>query len=239
MDLASAYLQIPLDEQSKEYTTINTHKGLYCYNRLPFGVASAPSIFQRTMENILQGINHVCVYLDDILVTGATEQEHLQNLDEVLSRLEAAGMRWKYDKCAFLLPAVEYLGHKISAQGLQPTDEKIQAINNAPAPTDVSQLKSFLGLVNYYCKFLPNISNTLAPLYRKLQKNAKWIWGPEEKKVFQNSLTSNSVLVHFNPKMKLILACDASPYGIGGVLSHRMDDGTDKPNLFILYLSSC
>ena len=73
MDLASAYLQIPLDKQSKEYTTINTHKGLYCYNRLPFGVASAPSIFQRTMENLLQGIKHVCVYLDDILVTGTTE----------------------------------------------------------------------------------------------------------------------------------------------------------------------
>ena len=138
MDLASAYLQIPLEEQSKEYTTINTHKGLYCYNRLPFGVASAPSIFQRTMENLFKGINHVCVYLDDILVTGTTKQEHLQNLDAVLSRLESAGMRLKYDKCAFLLPAVESLGHKISAQGLQPTDFKVQAIKNAPAPTNVS-----------------------------------------------------------------------------------------------------
>ena len=170
MDLASAYLQIPLEEQSKECTTINTHKGLYCYNRLPFGVASAPSIFQRTMENILQGINHVCVYLDDILVTGTTEKEHLQNLDAVLSRPEK---RLKYDKCAFLLHAVEYLGHKISAHGLHPTDFKVQVIKNAPASTDVNQLKSFLGLVNYYCKFLPNLSNTLAPLYRKLQKNAK------------------------------------------------------------------
>ena len=235
MDLACAYLQIPLEEQSKEYTTINTHKGLYCYNRLPFGVASAPSILQRTMENLLQGINHVCVYLDDILVTGTTEQEHLQNLDAVLSRLESAGMRLKYDKCAFLLPAVEYLGHKISAQGLQPTDFKVQAIKNAPAPTNVSQLKSFLGLVNYYCKFLPNLSNTLAPLYRNLQKNTKWMWGSEEKKAFQTakeSLTSDSVLVHFDPKRKLILACDASPYGIGAVLSYRMDDGTDKPIAF-------
>ena len=93
----------------------------------------------------------------------------------------------------------------------------------------------FLGLVNYYCKFLPNLSNTLAPLYRKLQKNAKWSWGPEEKKAFQiakESLTSDSVLIHFDPKRKLILACDASPYGIGAVLSHRMDDGTDKPIAF-------
>ena len=235
VDLASAYQQIPLDEQSKEFTTINTPKGLYCYNRLPFGVASAPSIFQRTMESILQGIDHVCVYLDDILITGATEKEHLQNLDKVLTRLESAGIRLKRDKCVFLLPAVEYLGHKISGQGLQPTDEKIQAIKSAPAPQDVTQLKSFLGLINYYSKFLPNLSNTLAPLYRLLQKNTRWCWESEQRKAFQQakeSLTSDCVLVHFDPAKQLILACDASPYGIGAVLSHRMDDGKDKPIAF-------
>ena len=92
MDLASAYLQIPLNEESKQSITINTHKGLFCYNWLPFGVASVPTIFQRTMENILLRIGHVCVYLDDILVTGVTKPEHLQNFDKVLSRLETAGM---------------------------------------------------------------------------------------------------------------------------------------------------
>ena len=106
------------------------------------------------------------VYLDDILVTGATEQEHLENLDTVLSRLEIAGMHLKRNNCAFLLSIVEYLGHKISAKGLQPTDDKIKAIRRAPVPADVSQLKLFLGLVNYYCKFLSKLSNTLAPLYR-------------------------------------------------------------------------
>lgn len=235
LDLASAYQQIHLEEESKEYTTINTHKGLFCYNRLPFGVASAPSIFQRVMDNILQGLKHVCVYLDDILITGPTEEAHLQNLDTVLTRLESAGMRLKRNKCAFLLPTVEYLGHKISAQGLQPTDEKIRAINNAPAPTDISQLKSFLGLINYYCKFLPNLSNTLAPLYRLLQKTMKWKWGLEQQKAFQTakqSLTSDCLLVHFDPSKRLILACDASPYGIGAVLSHRMEDGSDKPIAF-------
>ena len=144
-------------------------------------------------------------------------------------------MRLKYDKCGFLLPPVEYLGHKISAQGLQPTNDKIQAIKNAPVPTDVSQVKSFMGLVNFYCKFSPNMSKTMASLYRKLQKNAKQIWGPEEKTVFQTakkSLTSNSILVHFDSKKILVLACDASPYGIGDVVSHRMDDGMDKPIAF-------
>ena len=95
LDLAQAYLQLPLDEASRKYLTINTQKGLYQYTRLPFGVASAPSIFQRTMDNLLQGIEKVCVYLDDILITGATEAEHLRNLQEVLSRLEQTGMHLK------------------------------------------------------------------------------------------------------------------------------------------------
>ena len=132
--------------------TINTHKGLYQVNRLPFGVASAPSMFQRIMESILQGLPNVSVYIDDILVTGKTPLEHLSNLDTVLTRLEQAGLRLKRKKCVFLLPVVEYLGYKISAQGIQPTEEKVNAIREAPTPQDVSQLKSFIGLVNYYGK---------------------------------------------------------------------------------------
>ena len=235
MDLASAYQQIVLDEESREYTTINTHKGLLQYTRLPFGVASTPAIFQRTIENILQDIKHVCVYLDDILVTGTTEEEHLHNLDQVLSKLENAGICLKRNKCAFMLPTLEYLGHRISAQGLQPTQKKIQAIHNAPAPTNVRQLKSYLGLLNYYCKFLPNSSCTLVPLYRLLQNHTKWHWVPEEQETFQKSkdaLNSDCVLVHFDPEKDIVLACDASPYGIGAVLSHRLEDGKEKPIAF-------
>ena len=116
-----------MDENSQLFTTINTHKGLYCYNRLPIGVASALAIFQRTIETILQGIPHVCVYLDDILITGAND-EHLQTLETVLLLLEKAGIRLKHNNSSFMLTAIEYLGHKISAQGLQPTSEKVQAI---------------------------------------------------------------------------------------------------------------
>ena len=187
------------------------------------------------MENLLQGLPQVCVYLDDILVTGKSEAEHHQNLDEVLTRLEQAGLRLKRSKCFFMLSSVEYLGHKISAQGLQPTDEKIRAIKEAPAPKDVSQLKSFLGLVNYYGKFLPHLSQTLASLYRLLQKEMLWNWGEEQEKAFQDAksqLTSECVLVHYDPEKELILACDASPYGVGAVLSHRMEDGQDRPVAF-------
>ena len=201
LDLAQAYLQLPLDEASRKYVTINTQKVLYQYTRLPFGIASAPSIFQRTMENLLQGIPKVCVYLDDILITGATEAEHLNNLNDVLSRLEQAGMRLKKNKCAFLLPQVDYLGHRISHSGLHPTKEKVRAIVEAPVPQNVSQLKSFLGMLNYYSKFLSNLSTVLAPLYNLLQKNAAWQWGMAQQTAFSEAkklLVSSKVLVHFD-----------------------------------------
>jgi len=111
-------------------------------------------------------------------------EDHLQTLETVLMKLEEAGIRLKYNKCSFMLPSLEYLGHKISAKGLQPTSEKVKAIHEAPAPKDVSQLKSFLGLLNYYCKFLPNLSTTLAPLYKLLQKKSNWQWGSEQQKAF-------------------------------------------------------
>jgi len=135
----------------------------------------------------------------------------------------------------FMLPSVEYLGFQISAKGLQPTSEKVRAVQNAPAPTDVSQLKSFVGLVNYYVKFLPDLSHVLAPLYRLLQKSAKWVWEEQQQKVFKevkSMLTSDCLLAHFDPTEDLILACDASPYGVGAVLSHRYSDGQERPIAF-------
>ena len=227
LDLAHAYQQIQLDDVSKKLVAINTHKGLFQYNRLPFGVSAAPSIFQRTMETLLQGLPGVCLYLDDILITGQSDQEHLTNLSAVLQKLAAAGMKLKPTKCFFMLQEVEYLGHKISAKGLEPTQEKVQAIIDAPAPRNVSQLKSFLGMLNYYGKFLPNLSTCLAPLYSLLQKRSHWSWDPKQHKAFEeakNLLTSSSMLTHYDPSKPLILACDASPYGIGAVLSHKVED---------------
>ena len=235
LDLSHAYQQVELDDESRVNVTINTHKGLFVYNRLPFGVSSAPSIFQRVMENLLQGIPGVCVYIDDILVTGQTDGKHLDHLAEVLRRLSKAGMWLKRSKCAFLLPSVQYLGHTISAEGLRTSDEKVIGILKAPAPRNVTELRSFLGLVNYYGKFLPDLATTLAPLYALLQKQKKWAWGREQKEAFQkvkDLLKSSRVLVHFDDKLPLILSCDASPYGIGAVLSHKMTNGDERPVCF-------
>ena len=149
---------------------INTHKVLFQYIRIPFGVASAPAVFQQTMENILQGLSNVWIYLNDILVTGSSERDHLDNLAAVLEKLEEVGVRLKRYKCRFMLPSVEYLGHKIADKGIQPTEVKIHAIVKAPALNNVSQLKAFLGMFNYYAKFLLNISSRLAPFYKLLQK---------------------------------------------------------------------
>ena len=235
LDLAHAYQQIELEEESKQLLTVNTHKGLYRYHRLPFGVSAAPSIFQRAMDNLLQGLPGVCVYLDDILVTGKSEAEHLRNLEEVLKKLDAAGIRLKKAKCVFMQTKVEYLGHIITKNGLQPSDEKVRAIQKAPSPQNTTQLRSFLGMITYYSKFLPNLSTQLAPIYSLLQKNTRWKWGPKQKKAFEEAkelLVSAKVLAHYDPYKDLYLACDASPYGIGAVLSHRMDNGDERPIAF-------
>ena len=180
------------------------------------------------MEILLQGLPGVCVYLDDILVTGKTDQEHLNNLSAVLQRFSAAGMKLKPEKCSFMLQEVEYLGHTISAKGLQPTTQKVRTIVEAPQSTNVSQLKSFLGMLNYYGKFLPNLSTHLAPLYTLLHKQSPWSWGTQQDKAFKKAksmLTSSCLLTHYDPAKPLILACDALPYGLGAVLSHQLKGG--------------
>ena len=158
LDLTAAYQQMLLDEYSSKLVTINTTKGLFRYTRLPFGVASAPAVFQKTMDTILQGMPHVICYLDDILVTGSTEQEHNNNLEEVLRRLQEHGIRLRQDKCQFFQRSVEYLGHNINAEGVHTTKSKVTAIQEAPAPKNVQELRSFLGLLNYYAKIYPKPS---------------------------------------------------------------------------------
>ena len=229
LDLSHAYLQVTLAPESQKYVTVNTHRGLFKYKCLPFRVASAPSIFQRVMESVLQGIAGVCVCLDDILVTGHTEQEHRHNLTQVLSHLEAAGMRLKKEKCAFMLPSVSYLGHVISAEGLHTSELKVKAVVDAPEPKNLAELRSFLGMVNYY---RPDLATTLALLYLLLCQTTQWKWGREQEEAFKtvkDQLKSGQVLTHFDDLLPLVLACDASPYGVGAVLSHRMPDGVERP----------
>lgn len=235
LDLTHAYNQLQLDEESRKFATINTHQGLYRYTRLPFGIASAPAVFQRTMDAILQGLDGVACYIDDILVTGKTDEEHLARLEEVLKRLHKHGVHVKRAKCQFLKSHVIFLGHRIDAQGIHPTEDKLKAIVEAPAPKNVQELRSFLGLVNYYGKFIQNAATLLAPLNSLLRKEAKWRWSQECQCSFESAkkaLISSQVLVHYDPALPIRLIGDASAYGVGAVIAHVLPDGSEHPVAF-------
>ena len=231
LDLSQAYQQLLLDDDSKSLLTINTHKGLYHYTRLPFGVASAPAIFQKTMDVLLQGIPNTLCYIDDIIITGPDDSAHMRTLQEVLTRLQSRGFRLKKSKCVFLCKSVEYLGHRIDATGLHPTSDKLAAIHNTPSPSNVQELCSYLGLLNYYGKFVPHLATIVQPLNQLLQKDATWNWSSSCERAFQqtkSTLASTQVLVHYNSKYPLHLAADASAYGVGAVISHIMPNGEER-----------
>ncbi|KAL5502973.1 hypothetical protein EMCRGX_G009841 [Ephydatia muelleri] len=196
IDLQSAYLQMELEEGSKEVTTINTQKGLYRFNRLAFGIASASAIWQRAMDQVLMGIPKTQCLLDDIIVAGSSVEEHLTLLEQVLDRLAQYNLTLNKKKY------------------------------------NITQLRAFLGMVNYYHRFLPNLSHKLAPLHWLLQKGVKWEWTEDCTQVFQDVkllMASETVLTHFKRALAVNLACDASPYGLGAVLSHVLLDGTEQP----------
>ena len=135
-----------------------------------------------------------------------------------------------------MVPSVEYLGHRISKEGLQLTDDKVRAVLEAPQPTNVSELKAFLGLVNYYRKFMQNLSTVLTPLYTLLKKNTPWRWQADQEQAFNEAKTllkSPKLLVHYDGHKELILTCDTSPVGLGAVLAYWMEDGTEHPIAYV------
>ncbi|KAI2644841.1 Retrovirus-related Pol polyprotein [Labeo rohita] len=211
INLAEAYLQMEMEEDSKVLLTINTHKGLHRYNRLVFGISSAPALWQKAMDQVLQGCPGTQCYLDDIIVTGENDSIHLENLARVLKRLGDYGLRARRDKCEFFKSSITYCGHQIDANGLHKCPDKLRAIAEAPPPKDISQLRSFLGFVNYYNRFLPNLATVLYPLNALLQAGKKWMWTKQCTEAFQEAKRL---------------------YGIVVVLSHVMSDGTERPIAF-------
>lgn len=159
MDLTGAYQQLAVSEKSQELLTINTHLGLFRFTRLVFGVASAPAIFQAQMDEILKGIPNVKCYFDDVCIGGRDIEECRMNLEKVLARFEEYNVRVNLAKCKFFETQVEYLGHVIKDGMIMPNEKKVEAVLKAQAPRDVAQLQSFLGMINFYSKFIPNLAN--------------------------------------------------------------------------------
>ena len=183
------------------------------------------------MENILWGIPHVTVYLEDIILMGATKVQHLEMLDLVLDRLEEVGLWLKRKKRTFLADNIVYLGHRIDQHGLHPVLDKMKAIQKARSPENVQDLHAFLGLLYYYGRSLYNLSTVLAPLHTLLCNGQKCFC--ESQLSFQRAkelLLSAEVLERFDPTKSILLQCDASNYGLGAVLSHH--DGTERPVTF-------
>lgn len=231
LDLSQAYAQFELDD-SKKYTVINTHRGLFMYNRLIYGLASSPGIFQRKLEQLFADMPRVGVFLDDIIITGEDDRAHIDTLHEVFDRLQRFGLKIKKDKCTFFANSVTYLGFIISKRGVHTCPDKIDAIKNVAAPTNVSELRSFLGLVMYYAKFVPNISTILAPLYALLRKEVKYEWSAECTRAFEkvkSLLVSSDVLAHYSPALPLVLTTDASGVGVGAVISQLQPGGAERP----------
>ena len=157
---------------------INTHKGLYSFSRLPYGIASAPAIFQQIIEQVLPKLLNVVCYMDNMLVTGSTHEEHLQNLTAVFESIRCHGFRIKLTKCKFFQESVKYL-HIVSKDGIHTSKRKIKAITSVPPPIDVSKLRSFLGMVNRYGKFVKSLTDLSAPLNKLLRKDEQWNWTDE------------------------------------------------------------
>ena len=232
VDLSRAYLLLTLSDEAKQYTTINTHRGLYRFTRMPFGVNTAPAVFQRVIENTLRGLRHVLVRADDILVSGLSDEEHLENLVHVLGRLEQAGLKAKLAKCLFMSEEVPYMGYLVNEKGQCPIPEKTNALLHAPAPTNVSEVKSYLGMLNYYGRFLPDLSTVLEPIHELLRKGHRWAWTVKCDEAFLKTkqlLCSAKVLTFYDPAKPIHVACDASPYGVGAVLSPVSEEGTELP----------
>lgn len=233
VDLTGAFKQLSVSEKSQEFLTINTHQGLYACSRLIDGVASAPAIFQSVMDQILLGIEGVKCFIDDIIIGGKDVNECKDRLFVVLERLNAHNVKINLEKCIFLESEVKYLGHILSNNKICPNRDKLRAILDA-APTNLPQLQSYLGLLNYYGRFIPNLSSEIHEMYELLQNDREFVWSDNCNRCFEKSkllITNNQILELYDPKKKIVVAADASPYGVGAVLSHVVN-GVEKPVLF-------
>ena len=232
MDLASGCWQIGMDSSDKCKTAFATHRGLYEFNVMPFGLCNAPGTFSRLMELVLRGLqwDRCLVYLDDIIVFGRTFGETIENLEKVFSRLRTAGLKLKAKKCHLFQEEVGFLGHIVSAEGVRCDPSKVAQVNNWEVPQTLSELRSFLGLASYYRKFIAGFATIASPLHELQRKNKTFQWSDECQKAFnilKERLTSAPILAYPRGEGNFILDTDCSGVGMGAVLS-QIQDGEEK-----------
>ena len=229
IDMVKGYHQIPMNEADVKKTAICTPFGLFEFLRMPFGLKNSAQAFQRLMDGILGHLPYAFVYLDDILVASKTRTEHRQHLKEIFSLLSQHGLVVNLDKCELGVTQLDFLGHKVSAAGIRPMEKRVDAILEFPAPSDKAGLQRFLGMVNYYHRFLPGIASRLIPLHAAVAFKGKTknelVWSEECRAAFdlaKKALAEAVLLQHPNEKAPLRVTVDASDIAVGAQLEQRV-----------------
>lgn len=231
LDIKSAFFQIPLSEDSKEYTAFTVPgRGLFQFKRLAFGLTNSPATFQRAIDTILgpELEPFVFKYIDDIIIVSKDFESHLMVLSLVFDRLVSAGLVVSREKCKFCMPQLKYLGYVVDSYGIRPDTEKVEAILNIPPPKNTTEVRRFIGTASWYRRFVPNFSSILSPLSNLTKKNVTWNWTDECEASFQHlkeCLSTAPVLNCPDFTRQFIVQTDASAYGIGAVLSQEFEDG--------------
>lgn len=235
--LSSAHHQLPLHPESPNLTALITHEGLFRFTRVPFGLASAPPAFQKTMQTILKDLPGVQNYVDDIIINGDSKDIHDQHLQAVLQPLTDAGLQINCNKSCFGQTSVPFLGHVVSKEGLHPSPDHLTAVSEASIPKDVAALRSFLGLTSWFSKFLPNDATLVEPLRQLLRTNAQAelqqdAAADESFAKLKTALLESPVLGIYHPKLPTFVTTDASDYGFGATLTQLHSDNAEHAVAF-------
>jgi hypothetical protein len=218
LDLSDGFYNIKLSENSSDLCTFNSPYGCYKFLRCPFGISVAPEVFQRYSESAFGDIPGVIVYCDDLLICGDTEEEHDAVLKKVFERAREHNVRFNNNKFQYKLKEVKYFGHIFSEQGMKIDPDRVNAIINMKSPNNKKELQTFLGMVNYLRKFIPHMADIASPLQLLLKKDVTWLWTDIHENVYKNiknKLTEAPTLQNFNPKLPVVIQCDASKDGLG------------------------
>jgi len=227
IDLVDAYTQLPVDYETSKILAVNTIKGLFRVTALPFGIKLASAIFQRVVDGIIGGLPGTLAYQDNIFVAAPTRTLLRCRLYDVLKALGDAGLRVNKEKCTWETDSLEVLGFLLDRHGVRPVPSRVQAIREAPIPQNVKELQHLLGLISFYSRFFRNKATVLEPLHRLLDNGAPWSWTQQHQQALEqvkNLLSSDQVLIHYSLQLPLILAVDASSYGVGAILSHKVHE---------------